>query len=187
MAEELRKFTVEELKEFNGENGKPIYIAYKERVIDVTASKMWRGGQHMKRHTRRRRSDRGDRTSAARHRRAGSLPPGGDTHSRHARSSRRRERCGRPACRAGEVSYAPSLLPAPPPSDDSPFSNRLYDVCAALHAVVPGNGSAGIRNHRVQLPGGGSSVLPRGHPDGILHLVGELHGASACGPSRSRS
>ncbi|MGD0724535.1 MAG: DUF2231 domain-containing protein [Spirochaetia bacterium] len=51
MAEELRKFTVEELKEFNGENGKPIYIAYKGRVIDVTGSKMWRGGQHMKRHS----------------------------------------------------------------------------------------------------------------------------------------
>lgn len=51
MAEELRKFTVEELKEFNGENGKPIYIAYKGRVIDVTGSKMWRGGSHMKRHS----------------------------------------------------------------------------------------------------------------------------------------
>jgi len=51
VAEELKKFTVEELKAFNGENEKPIYIAYKERVIDVTGSKMWRGGQHMKRHT----------------------------------------------------------------------------------------------------------------------------------------
>jgi predicted heme/steroid binding protein/uncharacterized membrane protein len=51
VAEELKKFTVEELQAFNGEDGKPIYIAYKERVIDVTGSKMWRGGQHMKRHT----------------------------------------------------------------------------------------------------------------------------------------
>jgi len=51
VAEEMKKFTVEELKAFNGENGKPIYIAYNERVIDVTGSKMWRGGQHMKRHT----------------------------------------------------------------------------------------------------------------------------------------
>ena len=41
---------MEELKSFNGENGRPIYIAYKGRVIDVTASKMWRGGTHMKRH-----------------------------------------------------------------------------------------------------------------------------------------
>lgn len=51
MAEELRKFTVEELNAFNGENGTPIYIAYKGRVIDVTGSKMWRGGLHMKRHS----------------------------------------------------------------------------------------------------------------------------------------
>ena len=50
MAEDLRKFTAEELKSFNGENGRPIYVAYNGRVIDVTASKMWRGGQHMKRH-----------------------------------------------------------------------------------------------------------------------------------------
>jgi len=50
VAEELKKFTVDELKEFNGENGRPIYVAYKDRVIDVTGSKMWRGGQHMKRH-----------------------------------------------------------------------------------------------------------------------------------------
>lgn len=50
MAEELRKFTVEELKQYNGENGQPAYVAYKDRVIDVTDSKMWRNGAHMKRH-----------------------------------------------------------------------------------------------------------------------------------------
>ena len=51
MSEELKRFTVEELKAFNGEKGTPIYIAYKGRVIDVTESKMWRGGSHMKRHS----------------------------------------------------------------------------------------------------------------------------------------
>ncbi len=50
MADSLRRFTLEELKQFNGENGKPIYVAYGERVIDVTASRLWRGGTHMKRH-----------------------------------------------------------------------------------------------------------------------------------------
>jgi predicted heme/steroid binding protein/uncharacterized membrane protein len=50
VAEIEKKFSHEELKSFNGENGRPIYIAYKGRVIDVTASKMWRGGTHMKRH-----------------------------------------------------------------------------------------------------------------------------------------
>ena len=50
MVEELRKFTVEDLAGFNGENGTPIYIAYEGRVFDVTASRLWRGGMHMKRH-----------------------------------------------------------------------------------------------------------------------------------------
>jgi predicted heme/steroid binding protein/uncharacterized membrane protein len=50
VAEDEKRFTVEELKSFNGENGRPIYVAYKGRVIDVTGSKMWRGGMHMKRH-----------------------------------------------------------------------------------------------------------------------------------------
>ena len=45
-----RKFSLEDLKAFNGENGRPIYIAHNGRVFDVTASKMWRGGMHMKRH-----------------------------------------------------------------------------------------------------------------------------------------
>ncbi len=50
MAEELKHFTVEELKQYNGENGQPAYVGYKDRVIDVTNSKMWRNGAHMKRH-----------------------------------------------------------------------------------------------------------------------------------------
>ncbi len=50
MAEELRTFTIEELARYNGENGAPAYIAYEGRVFDVSASRMWRGGTHMKRH-----------------------------------------------------------------------------------------------------------------------------------------
>jgi predicted heme/steroid binding protein/uncharacterized membrane protein len=50
LAEELRKFTVEELKQYNGEDGRPAYVGYEDRVIDVTGSKMWRKGSHMKRH-----------------------------------------------------------------------------------------------------------------------------------------
>ena len=48
--EQDRKFSQEELRSFNGQNGKPVYIAHNGRVFDVTASKMWRGGMHMKRH-----------------------------------------------------------------------------------------------------------------------------------------
>ncbi len=50
MAEELRKFTVEELKEYDGQNGKPVYVAYEDKVIDVSASKLWKNGQHMRLH-----------------------------------------------------------------------------------------------------------------------------------------
>jgi len=47
---EQRRFSLDELKTFNGQDGRPIYIAYNGRVFDVSASKMWRGGLHMKRH-----------------------------------------------------------------------------------------------------------------------------------------
>ncbi len=47
---EQRVFTPEELAGFNGENGRPIYIAFKGVVYDVTGSKLWRGGKHMNRH-----------------------------------------------------------------------------------------------------------------------------------------
>ena len=45
-----REFTLGELSQFNGENGKPVYVAYQGKVFDVSASKLWRGGVHMKRH-----------------------------------------------------------------------------------------------------------------------------------------
>jgi len=44
---ELRKFTAEELEEYNGKNGKPVYIAYQGVVYDASGSDLWRGGEHM--------------------------------------------------------------------------------------------------------------------------------------------
>jgi predicted heme/steroid binding protein/uncharacterized membrane protein len=46
----MEEFDPERLKEFNGKDGKPVYVAYKGRVIDVTNSKLWKTGIHMKRH-----------------------------------------------------------------------------------------------------------------------------------------
>ncbi len=43
---ELKKFTLKELAEYNGRNGKPAYIAYKGKVYDVTESFLWSDGDH---------------------------------------------------------------------------------------------------------------------------------------------
>jgi predicted heme/steroid binding protein/uncharacterized membrane protein len=46
----MKEFTLKMLAENNGENGKPTYIAYKDKVYDVSNSRLWRYGTHMKRH-----------------------------------------------------------------------------------------------------------------------------------------
>jgi predicted heme/steroid binding protein/uncharacterized membrane protein len=46
----MKEFDSEELAGYNGENGKPVYVAYQGNVYDVSDSKLWRGGMHMKRH-----------------------------------------------------------------------------------------------------------------------------------------
>ena len=42
----LRRFTREELKQFDGGDGKPIYAAYQGKVYDVSTSPLWAEGQH---------------------------------------------------------------------------------------------------------------------------------------------
>jgi len=46
----MKEFELEELKQLNGDNGKSIYVAHQGKVYDVSNSKMWKGGLHMKRH-----------------------------------------------------------------------------------------------------------------------------------------
>jgi predicted heme/steroid binding protein len=47
---ETRKFTLEELKQFNGQGGKPAYIAFKGKVYDVSENGFWVGGDHLGAH-----------------------------------------------------------------------------------------------------------------------------------------
>lgn len=42
--------TLEELKQYNGQNGQKAYIAYKGNVYDVTSSPLWEDGIHQKMH-----------------------------------------------------------------------------------------------------------------------------------------
>jgi predicted heme/steroid binding protein/uncharacterized membrane protein len=46
----MKEFDLESLKEFNGKEGKPVYIVHQGKVFDVTNSKFWKTGVHMKRH-----------------------------------------------------------------------------------------------------------------------------------------
>jgi predicted heme/steroid binding protein/uncharacterized membrane protein len=46
----MKEYDLESLSTFNGKDGKPVYIAHKGRVIDVSMSKLWKTGLHMKRH-----------------------------------------------------------------------------------------------------------------------------------------
>lgn len=50
MAEDMPEYTAEELKKYNGQNGNPVYIVYGDKVYDVSESKMWKTGMHMRRH-----------------------------------------------------------------------------------------------------------------------------------------
>jgi predicted heme/steroid binding protein/uncharacterized membrane protein len=46
----IKEFTPEELLSFNGKDGKPVYIAFQEKVYDISKSPLWSKGLHMNRH-----------------------------------------------------------------------------------------------------------------------------------------
>ena len=52
LGEELKKFNFEELKQYDGQGGKPTFIAFNGKVYDVSSSSSWSGGSHMGRHNR---------------------------------------------------------------------------------------------------------------------------------------
>jgi predicted heme/steroid binding protein/uncharacterized membrane protein len=46
----MKEFNPESLAEFSGKDGKPVYVAHKGRVFDLSESRLWKTGLHMKRH-----------------------------------------------------------------------------------------------------------------------------------------
>lgn len=47
----MKKFTVAELQEYNGKDGKSVYVAYNGKVYDVSSSFLWEEGDHQGEHT----------------------------------------------------------------------------------------------------------------------------------------
>ena len=46
----MKEFDLEELAKCDGEDERPVHIVHHGKVIDVSNSKLWQGGVHMKRH-----------------------------------------------------------------------------------------------------------------------------------------
>ncbi len=42
----MKEFTLDELAEFDGRDGRPAYVAYEGTVYDVSESAMWGEGDH---------------------------------------------------------------------------------------------------------------------------------------------
>ncbi len=43
--------TLSELREFDGKSGKPVYVAFKGKIYDVSESPLWKTGKHQGRHS----------------------------------------------------------------------------------------------------------------------------------------
>jgi predicted heme/steroid binding protein/uncharacterized membrane protein len=46
----MKEFTADELARFNGKEGNPVYVAFQGKVYDLSGSRLWLTGTHMKRH-----------------------------------------------------------------------------------------------------------------------------------------
>jgi len=47
---QMKEFELEELKQYDGKENRPAYVAYQGKVYDVSGSKLWKAGLHMNRH-----------------------------------------------------------------------------------------------------------------------------------------
>jgi predicted heme/steroid binding protein/uncharacterized membrane protein len=45
-----KEIDLDDLKKFDGKEGRPCYIAHQGKIYDVTQSKLWKTGRHMNRH-----------------------------------------------------------------------------------------------------------------------------------------
>jgi predicted heme/steroid binding protein/uncharacterized membrane protein len=45
-----KEFTIDDLHSLDGKEGRPAFVAYKGKIYDVTASRLWKGGDHVRKH-----------------------------------------------------------------------------------------------------------------------------------------
>ena len=50
-SQRLKSLTPQELAEYNGQNGKPAYVAFKGRIYDASQSRLWKSGRHSGAHS----------------------------------------------------------------------------------------------------------------------------------------
>ncbi len=48
--EEIKKFKLEEIRQFSGQAGNAAYVVFEGKIYDVTDSSLWQGGDHMSAH-----------------------------------------------------------------------------------------------------------------------------------------
>lgn len=46
----MKEFELSEIEKYNGKDGNPVYIVHQGNVYDVSESRLWKTGTHMKRH-----------------------------------------------------------------------------------------------------------------------------------------
>lgn len=46
----MKKYTVSELRERNGKDGKPVYVSLEGKVHDLSKAFLWQGGEHQSLH-----------------------------------------------------------------------------------------------------------------------------------------
>lgn len=46
----MKEFSPQSLQEYDGQGGRPCYVAHDGKVYDASQSKLWKGGLHMRRH-----------------------------------------------------------------------------------------------------------------------------------------
>ena len=46
----MKELDLKDIEKFDGTNGNPVYIVHQGKVFDVSESKLWKTGMHMKRH-----------------------------------------------------------------------------------------------------------------------------------------